>query len=337
MKNSQVLMMVVLSLGLCAAGWALNFDTTFSYQGRLTDDGAPANHKYDFRFKLYSDAGAVTQVGSTLIIEDTQTSDGYFKVELDFGAVFDGQARWLEIGVRPYDDAGGFTTLDPLQKVTPAPYALYAKTSPPGNTLDAADGDPIDVLFVDEDGNVGIGTTDPNEKLHVQGGVKIADGSQGQGKVLTSDADGAARWQTPPAAAIPAGVIVMWSGSLVNIPSGWALCDGANGTPDLRDRFMVGAGNTYIPGAAGGSSSHTHGPGSYTAPSHAHTFTGSTGTSNSNTMTPVSPQQTSCARANHGHSFTGTTDADGEDPISGTSAAASSLPPYYALAFIMKL
>lgn len=66
------------------------------------------------------------------------------------------------------------------------------------------------------------------------------------------------------AAALPAGVILMWSGSIASIPVGWALCDGTLGTPDLRDRFIVAAGGSYVPGNMGGSSTtvaagaHTH-------------------------------------------------------------------------------
>jgi len=59
-------------------------------------------------------------------------------------------------------------------------------------------------------------------------------------------------------AAIPSGVISMWHGLIANIPSGWVLCDGANGTPDLRDRFVKGAPAGQNPGATGGSATHTH-------------------------------------------------------------------------------
>jgi hypothetical protein len=52
---------------------------------------------------------------------------------------------------------------------------------------------------------------------------------------------------------IPVGGIIMWSGSIASIPAGWALCDGSSGTPDLRDRFVIGAGSTYAVGASGGS------------------------------------------------------------------------------------
>jgi hypothetical protein len=57
---------------------------------------------------------------------------------------------------------------------------------------------------------------------------------------------------------IPAGVIVMWSGTLASVPSGWALCDGGGGRPDLRDRFIMGWTNAVNPGGTGGSATHTH-------------------------------------------------------------------------------
>lgn len=63
------------------------------------------------------------------------------------------------------------------------------------------------------------------------------------------------------------GVICMWSGAIVDILAGWHLCDGAQGTPDLRDRFIVGAGSSYNPGDTGGADSHSH---SFTGDGHTH-------------------------------------------------------------------
>ena len=63
---------------------------------------------------------------------------------------------------------------------------------------------------------------------------------------------------TTSGSSLPTGIIVMWSGLLANIPSGWILCDGAGGSPDLRDRFVVGAAAGVNPGATGGSNTHTH-------------------------------------------------------------------------------
>lgn len=82
--------------------------------------------------------------------------------------------------------------------------------------------------------------------------------------------------------AVPAGVIVMWSGSIASIPSGWALCDGGGGRPDLRNRFIVGAGSGYAVGATGGADTVTLTTANI--PSHTHSISGSgtTGSENQN-------------------------------------------------------
>jgi hypothetical protein len=88
---------------------------------------------------------------------------------------------------------------------------------------------------------------------------------------------------------IPVGGIILWHGSSGNIPSGWALCNGSNGTPDLRNRFVVGAGDTYSPGDTGGSSSidweHNHSSGSYATDndSHSHNVEGTSASESSHT------------------------------------------------------
>jgi len=67
---------------------------------------------------------------------------------------------------------------------------------------------------------------------------------------------------------VPSKVIVAWGHSQGTIPEGWNICDGSNGTPDLRDMFVMPAGHLYNPGDTGGSASHTH---DFTADSHKHT------------------------------------------------------------------
>ncbi len=101
--------------------------TNFTYQGQLKESGLLANGPYDFQFALYDAATGGSQVGSTLTRDDVGVTDGLFTVELDFGDVFDGEERWLEIAVRPGDNTGAYTTLSPRQLLTAAPYALHAR------------------------------------------------------------------------------------------------------------------------------------------------------------------------------------------------------------------
>lgn len=137
---------------------------------------------------------------------------------------------------------------------------------------------------------------------------------------------------------LPTGAIILWSGSLGAIPSGYVLCDGSNSTPDLRDCFVIAAGSTYAVGATGGSAdaivvSHTHtATSTVTDPGHFHNLTGSLqvlGTAGSvNTFVQIASTNTSTAT-------TGITVAT-SNTTTGTSGTNANLPPYYALAYIMK-
>ena len=131
---------------------------------------------------------------------------------------------------------------------------------------------------------------------------------------------------------LPSGCILMWSGSIGSIPSGFVICDGTNSTPDLRDRFIIAAGNTYAVGATGGSAdaivvSHTH---SITDPGHVHSQTlgyfttgsGGPGYAVSNPTQTITLMNS----ATTGISIN----------TAGTSGTNANLPPYYALAYIMK-
>jgi len=155
--------------------------------------------------------------------------------------------------------------------------------------------------------------------------------------------------------AVPTGAILMWSGSIATIPTGWLICDGTNGTPDLRSRFIVGAGSTYAVNATGGSAdaivvahthtgttgamsanaSHSHG---VTDPGHAHTngadvfqYTAALGGNigvQSNTGPAVTNISINAANTDHTHNFTSNS--------TGSSGTNANLPPYLALAYIMK-
>jgi hypothetical protein len=98
--------------------------TAFSYQGRLRGTGGVQTGAFDFQFVLYDAAVGGSQVGPILDGEDVAVTSGLFTVPLDFGPVFDGSARFLEVGVRPGGSTGAFTILTPRQEVTAAPHAL---------------------------------------------------------------------------------------------------------------------------------------------------------------------------------------------------------------------
>jgi hypothetical protein len=101
--------------------------TAFTYQGSLSDGGLPANGSYDLQFTVYGTATNGNNIGMTITNLATGVSNGLFTLSLDFGpGVFNGPARWLEVGVRTNGSTGSFAILRPRQALTPAPYAVTA-------------------------------------------------------------------------------------------------------------------------------------------------------------------------------------------------------------------
>ncbi len=111
------------------------------------------------------------------------------------------------------------------------------------------------------------------------------------------------------------GMIVIWSGAISAIPAGWVICDGANGTPDLTDKFVIhadaDAAGTHDVGDTGGSHTHTH------TQNHLHSWTG---------VTPAHASGCGC----------GVAAANTTNAATGNGSATTHTPPYYALAYIMK-
>ena len=104
--------------------------TAFSYQGKLFAGTNPVTGNYDFQFKLYNDATAGAQIGSTYGLIAQPVSAGLFAVTLDFGAgAIVNETRWLEICVRTNDASATFLPLTPRQSLTPAPFALWTATA----------------------------------------------------------------------------------------------------------------------------------------------------------------------------------------------------------------
>ncbi|MCA9829548.1 MAG: hypothetical protein R3B97_17340 [Dehalococcoidia bacterium] len=102
---------------------------SFTYQGRLTDNNQPASGAYDFRFIAYDAETGGDQVGLTVTKDDLPVSAGVFTTTLSLGPdAFNGDARWLEIAVRPGASTGTYTVLSPRQPISAVPYAIYAKT-----------------------------------------------------------------------------------------------------------------------------------------------------------------------------------------------------------------
>lgn len=154
------------------------------------------------------------------------------------------------------------------------------------------------------------------------------------GQVLQIGDDGRVVWGKN--AGVPSRLIGEWAGAVEDIPIGWALCDGKNGTPDLRDKFIVGAGGAYAPGATGGAASAvpavTVGATTLTIaqmPVHAHggVVTASGGSFHGSSGDYNNRGEGGTANAGGGQAHTHAASVD----------SLSLLPPYYALCYIMKL
>ncbi len=155
MKARRRVRTLAIAVVLCCVGLACvhaaTMGTAFTYQGRFTDGNTPASDPYDFQFKLYDAATGGTQQGSAVTSSAVPVTDGYFTVDLDFGAsAFAGDARWLEIATRT--GTNPYTTLSPRHKLNPGPYTLYSDKT---NGINVSSG------------NVGIGTTSPSSKLTI--------------------------------------------------------------------------------------------------------------------------------------------------------------------------
>ena len=135
-------------------------------------------------------------------------------------------------------------------------------------------------------------------------------------------------------------MIMIWSGSAASIPVGWALCNGGNGTPNLQDRFVVGAGSAYGVGGTGGRTdaivpSHYHTGGTNTSGAHAHNYSVTSWSSSATDwqigVNMPTSESTTTTSTNGDHSHTFSTNYTGE------ATAYQNLPPFYSLCYIMKI
>lgn len=112
-------------------------NTTFAYQGSLNDGGSPANGPYDLQFKLFDALSGGTQLSVTNTLQNVTVTNGIFSVALDFGAVFPGVNRFLEIGVRPGPSTDAFTILTPRQPILSTPYTIRSLSAATSDGLSA--------------------------------------------------------------------------------------------------------------------------------------------------------------------------------------------------------
>ena len=153
------------------------------------------------------------------------------------------------------------------------------------------------------------------------------------GQVLQVSADRRPVWGN--GSGVPPGCILLWYGKSTNIPLGWALCDGKNGTPDLRDRFVIGASEALKAGTTGGAASAspavTVGATTLTTaqmPSHTHDGVLKQG-GYLNAIYPGDDWAT-------GWGNSGATGGGGSHTHPASAGSISLLPPYHALCYIMK-
>ena len=221
--------------------------------------------------------------------------------------------------------------------------------------------DSTDHIYLNPSGNVGIKNSNPAYTLDVTGTANISSNASVGGNLTVT---GLASFNTvcPQSSitpsnsndlcnkayvdnnisntSIPVGGIIMWSGSI--IPTNWAICDGTSPTPDLRNRFVIGSGSTYVQNATGGEATvtltsaeipaHTHG---INDPGHSH----QTGLQNNNT-TDTGGEATDFVRVDTPDSVqvTSTTVSTGITiQQTGGGGSHNNLPPYYALAYIMRI
>ncbi|MBR4631848.1 MAG: hypothetical protein IKO48_00805 [Elusimicrobia bacterium] len=120
---------------------------------------------------------------------------------------------------------------------------------------------------------------------------------------------------------VPKGGIIIWSGSVNDIPAGWVLCDGTNGTPDLRDRFVLGAGRNYTVDSTGGEATHTLTIDEMPRHNHTTQWRSFSGGGGSGYTDPVNPE---------------TGDLYIPTSYVGNSQPHNNMPPYYSLCYIMR-
>lgn len=142
----------------------------FTYQGFLEKDGQPVDGTADFQASIWDDGLTGIELVVPLEFTNIDVVDGAFSIEMDFGTgLFDGSPRWLQLAVRDPSGVGDYTSLSPRVRIRPTPEAFHAQVATSAWALDAPDGAPVEAVFVDDDGRVGIGRDPAANQLEVEG------------------------------------------------------------------------------------------------------------------------------------------------------------------------
>ena len=345
-----------------------------TYQGFLVGSdgvalGNAAPKNYDVIFTLYNSETA-SAAGNILWGEQqTVTVDkGYFSILLGEGAAVSGVAhtdlsglfrgtdasdRYVGITVKGIGSGGANVDITPRLRLLSSPYAFLAQ-----NAIKLVQNTGADLITASGNAVTVAGPTTVNNTITATGTVTAptvtstgavnasslsVSGAASVGSLTSAGAvNGASSTISGTLTAgtlagfgtIPLGGIIMWSGSVASIPAGWALCNGqtSNGrtTPNLQDRFVIGAGSGYSPNGTGGNANITLSVAQL--PPHHHTFTDyyfseNNGFNNHNAGSASSDNDNNLFGYGYVH--------DTQD--TGSGSAINILPPYYALAFIMRV
>ncbi len=308
----------------------------FAYQGALKDiAGAPLTGEKTVEFRIYDTATGGTPLWARRLavllnekglfnvglsddagepIEGTSTSDSLAAV------VARSSATTLYVGLT-VSGSDGETV--PRQRLLSVPYATFA-----GDAANAS-------------GDFAVAGLLSASGLDVPGAATIA-GNASVRNDASVKRDLRVSGAISALGTAPLGSIVLWSGNSGQIPDGWALCDGQTShgrkTPDLRGRFVVGAGATYAVGATGGRASYTLAASQL--PAHSHLYAGD------DHLDQVKPGSTGYSAADNIQQSTGGYDAVSDNSGNaaiyrtssvGSGASIENRPPYYALCYIMRV
>ncbi|TWT42412.1 hypothetical protein RAS1_35440 [Phycisphaerae bacterium RAS1] len=224
------LLAAILIASAPSARAAVPLSPAFLYQGRLVDDGSPADGSYDFQFTLFDAATAGSPIGSTVSLTAVAVNDGLFTVSLDFSeSPFAGDARWLEIAVRPAG-VGAYATLSPRQPLSPAPYSIYALHAPWAGLLGMPAG------FADGIDNVG-GLVLPYAASQADAGTLFSITNTGAGRAIDAASSGGVAIQ---ATSPGNGIALLGIGTVIGSTG-----SGAFDAAGLRGEATNAAGQTY--------------------------------------------------------------------------------------------